>query len=59
MSCRDRPGARRKVNLRLAVGPPRADGYHELVNVFHAVSLFDEVPRGAGPTWRDPEPTSR
>ena len=28
-----------KVNLRLAVGPPRADGYHDLVNVFHAVSL--------------------
>ncbi|PRY01817.1 4-(cytidine 5'-diphospho)-2-C-methyl-D-erythritol kinase [Allonocardiopsis opalescens] len=32
-----------KVNLRLAVGPPRPDGYHDLVNVFHAVSLFDEV----------------
>ena len=32
-----------KVNLQLAVGPPRADGYHELVTVFHAVSLFDEV----------------
>jgi len=32
-----------KVNLQLAVGPPRADGYHDLVTVFHAVSLFDEV----------------
>lgn len=32
-----------KVNLQLAVGPRREDGYHELVNVFHAVSLFDEV----------------
>lgn len=32
-----------KVNLGLSVGPPRADGYHELVNVFHAVSLYDEV----------------
>lgn len=32
-----------KVNVRLSVGPPRADGYHDLVNVFHAVSLFDEV----------------
>lgn len=32
-----------KVNLGLSVGPPGADGYHELVNVFHAVSLFDEV----------------
>jgi 4-diphosphocytidyl-2-C-methyl-D-erythritol kinase len=32
-----------KLNLQLAVGPPRADGYHHLVTVFHAVSLFDEV----------------
>lgn len=32
-----------KVNLQLAVGPLREDGYHDLVNVFHAVSLYDEV----------------
>ena len=32
-----------KVNLQLAVGPLRGDGYHELVSVFHAVSLYDEV----------------
>lgn len=32
-----------KVNLHLAVGPRRADGYHDLVTVFHAVSLFDDV----------------
>ena len=32
-----------KVNLQLAVGPLRPDGYHDLVTVFHAVSLFDEV----------------
>ncbi len=32
-----------KVNLQLSVGPPRDDGYHDLVTVFHAVSLFDEV----------------
>lgn len=32
-----------KVNLQLAVGPVRSDGYHSLVTVFHAVSLFDEV----------------
>ncbi|MCI0687001.1 MAG: 4-(cytidine 5'-diphospho)-2-C-methyl-D-erythritol kinase [Sporichthyaceae bacterium] len=32
-----------KVNLQLAVGPAGGDGYHELVSVFHAVSLFDEV----------------
>lgn len=32
-----------KVNLHLAVADRRPDGYHELVTVFHAVSLFDEV----------------
>jgi 4-diphosphocytidyl-2-C-methyl-D-erythritol kinase len=32
-----------KVNLQLAVGGPRPDGYHDLVSVFHAVSLYDEV----------------
>ena len=32
-----------KVNLRLGVGPRRPDGYHELVTVFHAVGLFDEL----------------
>jgi 4-diphosphocytidyl-2-C-methyl-D-erythritol kinase len=32
-----------KINLQLAVGSPRPDGYHGLVTVFHAVSLFDEV----------------
>ncbi len=32
-----------KVNLQLSVGPLRDDGFHDLVNVFHAVSLFDEV----------------
>ncbi len=40
-----------KVNLQLAVGPTRDDGYHDLVTVFHAVSLFDEVTvRPAGRT---------
>lgn len=32
-----------KVNLYLAVGDRRDDGYHDLTTVFHAVSLFDEV----------------
>ena len=32
-----------KINLQLAVGPLRPDGFHGLVTVFHAVSLFDEV----------------
>ena len=40
-----------KLNLQLAVGPPRADGYHGLVTVFHAVSLFDEV--SVEPAGRD------
>lgn len=32
-----------KVNLYLAVGDLRDDGYHELTTVFHAVSLADDV----------------
>lgn len=32
-----------KVNLYLAVGGRRKDGYHELTTVFQAVSLLDEV----------------
>lgn len=32
-----------KVNLQLAVGPARPDGYHDVVTVYHALSLFDEV----------------
>lgn len=32
-----------KVNLYLAVGDRRDDGYHELTTVFHAVSLVDEL----------------
>ncbi len=32
-----------KVNLFLGVGDRRADGYHDLTTVFHAVSLADEV----------------
>lgn len=32
-----------KLNLSLAVGPRRRDGYHELATVFHAVSLYDYV----------------
>ncbi|MGN6793303.1 MAG: 4-(cytidine 5'-diphospho)-2-C-methyl-D-erythritol kinase [Streptosporangiaceae bacterium] len=32
-----------KVNLQLSVGPLREDGYHDVVTVFHAVSLFDEL----------------
>jgi len=32
-----------KVNLHLAVGESRPDGYHDLVTVFQALSLCDEV----------------
>jgi 4-diphosphocytidyl-2-C-methyl-D-erythritol kinase len=32
-----------KINLQLAVGSRRADGYHDLVTVFQAISLYDEV----------------
>lgn len=32
-----------KVNLQLSVGPLRPDGFHELVTVFAAVNLCDEV----------------
>jgi 4-diphosphocytidyl-2-C-methyl-D-erythritol kinase len=32
-----------KVNLHLAVGGLRGDGYHELVSVFQALSMVDEV----------------
>ncbi|HLK02007.1 MAG TPA: 4-(cytidine 5'-diphospho)-2-C-methyl-D-erythritol kinase [Streptosporangiaceae bacterium] len=39
-----------KLNLQLAVGPCRADGYHDLVTVFHAVSLYDEVTVALGDT---------
>lgn len=32
-----------KVNLQLSVGPREADGYHNLVSVFQAISIFDDV----------------
>jgi 4-diphosphocytidyl-2-C-methyl-D-erythritol kinase len=32
-----------KVNLHLSVAPPRPDGFHDLITVFHAVDLLDEV----------------
>jgi 4-diphosphocytidyl-2-C-methyl-D-erythritol kinase len=48
-----------KVNLHLGVGPRRDDGYHEVVTVLQAVSLYDDVTAsgrepddesGSGPT---------
>ncbi|GAC01220.1 4-diphosphocytidyl-2-C-methyl-D-erythritol kinase [Gordonia namibiensis NBRC 108229] len=32
-----------KVNLHLGVGPRRDDGYHDLVTVFQALSLHDDI----------------
>ena len=32
-----------KINLQLAVGPLGEDGYHDLVTVFQAISLYDDV----------------
>ena len=32
-----------KVNLQLSVGPREDDGFHNVVSVFQAISIFDEV----------------
>ena len=32
-----------KVNLHLGVGPLRKDGYHDLITVFQALSLYDDI----------------
>ncbi len=32
-----------KVNLQLSVGPKKADGYHDVVTVFQAISLYDTL----------------
>jgi 4-diphosphocytidyl-2-C-methyl-D-erythritol kinase len=37
-----------KLNLALAVGTPRSDGFHDVATVYHAVSLYDEVVASAG-----------
>ena len=39
-----------KINLHLGVGPLRADGFHELSTVYHAISLFDELTARPGDT---------
>ena len=40
-----------KVNLELLVGARRADGYHALSTVFHAVSLYDDVTVSVADAW--------
>jgi 4-diphosphocytidyl-2-C-methyl-D-erythritol kinase len=47
VSCRV-PG---KINLDLSVGPVRADGFHELSTVFHAVSVYDRVTVQLADRW--------
>ncbi|MEV4618084.1 4-(cytidine 5'-diphospho)-2-C-methyl-D-erythritol kinase [Asanoa sp. NPDC049573] len=39
-----------KINLHLGVGPVRADGYHELSTVYHAIALHDELTARRGDT---------
>ena len=47
--------ARAKLNLGLAVGPRRPDGFHELATIFQSISLADTLiarPRPRGFTLR-------
>ena len=32
-----------KVNLQLSVGPRESDGFHNLVTVFQAISIYDDI----------------
>ncbi|MEZ5091787.1 4-(cytidine 5'-diphospho)-2-C-methyl-D-erythritol kinase [Nocardioides sp.] len=41
-----------KINLHLGVGRPRPDGFHPLVTVFHAVSLYDDVTVTPADDWQ-------
>ncbi|MER6309147.1 4-(cytidine 5'-diphospho)-2-C-methyl-D-erythritol kinase [Streptomyces sp. NPDC001657] len=41
-----------KVNVQLAVGAARPDGFHDLANVFLAVGLYDEVTATSADTLR-------
>lgn len=40
-----------KINLHLGVGAPRADGFHPLVTVYHAVDLLDTVTVDDADQW--------
>ncbi|NYE02130.1 4-diphosphocytidyl-2-C-methyl-D-erythritol kinase [Kineosphaera limosa] len=40
-----------KINLELIVGPRRADGYHDLSTVFHAVGLYDDITVTPASQW--------
>jgi 4-diphosphocytidyl-2-C-methyl-D-erythritol kinase len=47
-----RGAAPAKINLALVVGPPRADGRHELVTVYQRVALADHISVERSPTLR-------
>ena len=40
-----------KINLRLAVGPPREDGFHPLLTIYQAISLYDDVTVSEADAW--------
>lgn len=39
-----------KINLHLGVGALRADGYHDVATVYHAIALYDEISARAADT---------
>ncbi len=41
-----------KINLHLGVGARRADGYHALATVFHAVGLYDDLVVTPAEQWK-------
>jgi 4-diphosphocytidyl-2-C-methyl-D-erythritol kinase len=43
-----------KINLLLGVGAPRPDGFHTLVTVYQAVSLYDDLTAALATTDGDP-----
>lgn len=48
-----------KINLRLAVGPPREDGFHPLSTIYQAISLYDDVTVDDADHWTvSVEPTT-
>jgi 4-diphosphocytidyl-2-C-methyl-D-erythritol kinase len=40
-----------KINLHLGVGAPRADGFHPLMTVYHAIGLYDDVTVTEADDW--------
>lgn len=40
-----------KINLHLSIGAPRPDGFHPLVTVYQAVSLYDDLTATTAAAW--------